>query len=272
MARKLLNGSELAGFVKQRQARQVRMLRQAHHIIPKLVIIMSEQASPVITTYVRMKEQYGADILIETEIVACAQADMPIMIQRANSDDSVHGIIVQLPLDNPEETSSIVDMIAPEKDVDGLGEHSKFVSATAEAIDWLLAGYSVSLEGKKITLLGNGKLVGKPLAEMWRAAGHTVVTLDQASENIDETLLASDIIVSATGQPRVLHEANVPKNAIVVDAGTVSEDGQIVGDTAPELQIRRDLIITPPKGGVGPLTVVLLFDHVIQACLARVSQ
>lgn len=271
MARKLLNGTELAGFVKQRQAKQVRMLRQAHGIIPRLVIIMSQQASSVITTYVRMKQQYGADILIETDIVACAQADMPAAIERANGDSNVHGIIVQLPLDDTSQTDNIVNRIAPEKDVDGLGERAAFVSATAEAIDWLLAGYSVSLDGKHITLLGNGKLVGRPLAAMWRNAGHDVTVLSRSSEAIDETLLASDIIVSATGQARILHEGNVPKGAVVVDAGTVSEDGQIVGDAASELQVRQDLIITPPKGGVGPLTVVLLFDHVIQACLARAT-
>ena len=271
MARKLLNGNELAGFVKQRQARQVRMLRQAHGIIPKLVIIMSQQASPVITTYVRMKQQYGADILIETEVVSCAQSEMPAAIGRANDDAAVHGIIVQLPLEDTSQTEAIVDLIAPEKDVDGLGSRAKFVSATAEAIDWLLAGYSVSLDDKRITLLGNGKLVGRPLAEMWQEAGHNVTVLDRSSTDIDTVLLQSDVIVSATGQPRILHDGNVPKGAIVVDAGTVSEDGRIVGDVAPELEARQDLIITPPKGGVGPLTVVLLFDRVIQACLARIS-
>ena len=271
MARKLLNGTELAGFVKQRQAKQVRMLRQAHGIVPKLVIVMSQSAGEVISTYVRMKQQYGADILIEVEVVACAQADMAAAIQRANDDESVHGIIVQLPIDDIAETEAIVGLIAPEKDVDGLGDHSQFVSATAEAIDWLLAGYSVNLEGKRITLLGNGKLVGRPLAAMWRAAGHNVTVLDTSSENPDKVLLASDIIVSATGRPHILHTGNVPQRAIVVDAGTVSEDGQILGDAAPELQVRQDLVITPPKGGVGPLTVVLLFDHVIQACLDRIK-
>ena len=271
MARKLLNGTELAGFVKQRQARQVRMLRQAHGIIPRLVIVMSQAAGEVIATYVRMKQAYGADILVEVQVVACAQDDMLAAIEQANHDDSVHGIILQLPIDDPSQTEALVNAIAPEKDVDGLGEHASFVSATAEAIDWLLAGYGVNLEGKNITLLGNGKLVGRPLARMWREAGYDVTVLDRASEAVDEVLLASDVIVSATGQPRILHDGNVPQRAIVVDAGTVSEDGQILGDTAPELQVRQDLVLTPPKGGVGPLTVVLLFDHVIQACLRRIT-
>lgn len=268
MARKLLNGKELAGFIQQRQAKQVRMLRQAHGIIPKLVIIMSDTASPVIETYVRMKKRYGEDILIETDIIACQQSDMPAEIKQANEDASVYGIIVQLPIDDPTQTERIVNLIDPAKDVDGLGDKPAYASATAEAIDWLLAGYSVSLEDKRITLLGNGKLVGAPLAKLWQKAGYDVTVLDKFSQNIDETLLGSEVIVTATGKARILHDGNVPKNAIVVDAGTASEDGRVVGDSAPELQVRQDIMITPPKGGVGPLTVVVLFDHVIQACLA----
>ncbi len=271
MAKKLLNGSELAGFIKQRQAKQVRTLRQAHKIIPKLVIIQGENASSVITTYVRMKQSYADDILIETEVVSLPQGDMAAYIKQANQDDSVHGIVLQLPIDEPAETEAIVNLIAPEKDVDGLGERANYVSATAEAIDWLLSGYGVDLVGKQIALLGRGKLVGRPLEKLWKNRGYAVTVLDRSSQDVDATLAGSQVIVSATGTARILNSDNVPQGAVVVDAGTVSEDGKIVGDTAPELQVRRDLIITPVKGGVGPLTIVLMFDHVIQAALRRIA-
>ncbi len=120
--------------------------------------------------------------------------------------------------------------------------------------------------------MGHGKLVGAPLEKLWRAQGYDVTVLDRGSADIDETLLASDVIVSATGQASILHDDNVPQNAIVVDAGTAAEDGVLVGDSDPRLQARRDLIITPPKGGVGPLTVSLMFDHVIRACLERIEK
>lgn len=269
MPRKILRGDELASFVKERQAKQVRMLRQAHGIIPKLLIIQSVNASPVIATYVRMKQRYGADILIDVEVRNCQQVDMIAQIETANQDETVHGIIVQLPLDEPDQTDEIVDTIAPEKDVDGLGSSARFMSATAEAIDWLLAGHSVELAGKHIVLLGYGKLVGAPLAKLWQGQGFDVTVLDKNSENSDEIVRSSNVIVSATGQPRILSNRNVSPGSIVVDAGTVSEDGKIVGDTDPELQHRHDISITPPRGGVGPLTVVLLFDHVIRACLER---
>lgn len=271
MPRKVLRGDELASFVKERQAKQVRMLRQAHGIIPKLLIIQSVNASSVISTYVRMKQRYGADILVDVEVKSCQQSEMVAAIQEANQDDTVHGIIVQLPLDDPSQTDVIVDTIAPDKDVDGLGAHAKFISATAEAIDWLLAGHSVELAGKRIVLLGRGKLVGAPLAKLWQGQGFDVTVLDKNSENNNQAIRASNLIVSATGQPRILGNRNVSPGAIVVDAGTVSEDGKIVGDTDPELQHRHDISITPPRGGVGPLTVVLLFDHVIRAGLKLID-
>lgn len=271
MARKLLNGTELAGFIKQRQAKQVRMLRQAHHIIPRLVIIKSIGASEVINTYVRAKKSYGADILVDVDVVTCGQDELRGAVSRANADETVQAIVVQLPLDDPSMTDEVVSCIDPKKDVDGLGQDAAFISATAEAIDWLLAGYSIELSGKKIALLGRGRLVGVPLELLWTQLGYSVTVLDKQSQDIDQALLSSDVIVSATGQANILHDGNVPQNAIVVDAGTAAENGVLVGDGDPRLQARRDLTITPPKGGVGPLTVSMMFDHVIRACLARID-
>src|SRR5690349_9318218 len=126
---KYLNGEELAGYIKERQAKQVRGLRQAERVFPKLAIVRSTSASDVIDTYVRMKRRYGDDILIETIVETLVEADMPAAIDRLNQDNSVHGIIVQLPLKDISLTDDIVDLIAPHKDVDGLGKNADFTSA-----------------------------------------------------------------------------------------------------------------------------------------------
>ncbi len=267
-----LNGLELQGFIKERQAKQVRNLRQQYRITPKLLIIMSDHASSVIQTYVRVKRRYADDVLIDVEVASMAQADMSAAIARANDDPSIHGVIVQLPLDNPDETDAICNLIAPAKDVDGLGAQSVYPSATAEAIDWLLAGYNVDLSGKYITLLGHGKLVGAPLAKLWKSRGYLVTVLDEHSAQISETLRASNVIVTATGVPRILKSDDVAPGAVVIDAGTASEGGVIVGDVDDALRERSDITITPAKGGVGPLTYTLLFDHVIQAALKTAGQ
>lgn len=264
---KLLSGAELVGYIKERQAKQVRALRQAHHVLPKLAIIKSTAASDVIDVYVRMKRRYGDDILIETVVETLDEADMPAAIARLNADETVHGIIVQLPLADPAKTDEIVDLIAPEKDVDGLGKNAAFDSATAGAINWLLAGYAVDLNAKKIAIVGNGRLVGAPLARMWQESGHDVTVLDEYSEDVAGTLRSSDVIVSATGVPRLVTSDLVAIGATVVDAGTASENGVIVGDVDVAVRERDDVKITPEKGGVGPLTIAMLFDHVIEAAL-----
>jgi len=271
MAR-LLNGSELAGYIQERQARQVRALRQASHVYPKLVIIKSRGASPVIDTYVRMKRRYGDEIQIETEILTLSEDEMPAEIARLNDDRAVHGMIIQLPLDDKSRTDEIVNLVAPEKDVDGLGKDATFDSATALAINWLLAGYAVDLKGKKLTIVGKGRLVGAPLAKLWEKSGYDVTVLDRSRDDMNDVLRASDVIVTATGVPRLITSMVVPVGATVVDAGTASEDGMIVGDVDPALRERDDIKITPEKGGVGPLTIVALFDNVIQAAQAVANQ
>lgn len=268
---RMLNGRELADFIKSRQLRQVRNLRQEHRIIPKLCIIESEHASPVIETYVRMKQRYADDVLIEVEIVKCPARVMPEKIKAANADESVHGIIVQLPIDDEAVTDEVVNGIAATKDVDGLSREAKFTSATAEAIDWLLVGYNIELVGKQIALLGRGRLVGAPLEKMWRERGLNVRSFSKS--DIDHGYIStSDVVVTATGAPGALKTAMLKPRAIVVDAGTASEEGVIIGDIDNDVRDRDDLTITPEKGGVGPLTVAVMFDHVIQAALARVHQ
>ena len=269
---KILNGLELVGYIKERQARQVRGLRQAYGVFPQLVIVKSITASPVIDTYVRLKQRYGNDILIETLIETCSETEMPAVIARLNTDSSVHGIIVQLPLDSPEKTDEIVNLVAPEKDVDGLAGGTKFDSATATAINWLLAAYNVDLRGKKITIVGNGRLVGAPLADIWQKSGFDVTVLTRKDENITEVLRESDVVVTATGVPRLVTATMLKIDAVVVDAGTASEDGVIVGDLDETVRQRDDLVITPEKGGVGPLTVAALFDNVITAARRTVEE
>lgn len=171
---KSLNGAELASFIKQRQAKQVRMLRQAHHIQPRLAIV-TDSDNPVIATYMRLKQRYGADILIEVEICRVATHQLLETITVLNQRDDVQGIIVQLPLAEPEQTEQIVRLVAPEKDVDGLNsERTLFDPATPMAINWLLAGYSVELAGKKLAIVGRGRLVGAPLERMWRASARDI--------------------------------------------------------------------------------------------------
>jgi len=264
---KLLNGLELAGFIKERQAHEVRALRQAWNVRPKLAIVVTVE-HPAIDVYMRMKTRYGADILVDVETHRVAQADAAVTVQKLNSDPTVHGIIVQLPLDDPSQTDEIVNLVTPEKDVDALGKNATLDPATPLAILWLLAGYNIDLAGKKIVLVGRGKLVGAPLERMLLTSGHDVTVIDRKTVDVPSVVRLADILVTATGQPGLITGDMIKERAVVVDAGVAGEQGKTTGDLADDVYERDDLTITPRKGGVGPLTICALFDNVIRAARA----
>jgi methylenetetrahydrofolate dehydrogenase (NADP+)/methenyltetrahydrofolate cyclohydrolase len=268
---KVLSGAELASFIEERQAKQVRALRQAHGVHPKLAIVQTID-NPVIDSYVALKKRYGADILVEVEDYKIDQAQLPGVVERLNSDPSVHGIIIQLPLADESQTQSAVDMVAPEKDVDGLGVNAILDPATPLAINWLAAGYNVNLVGRRIAIIGNGRLVGAPLSRIWRESGYDVTVFDENSHDMEAQLPEFDIIVTAAGVPGLVKSDVLKQGAVVIDAGTASEHGKIVGDVAADVRERDDITITPEKGGVGPLTVTALFDNVIRAAQKTIEQ
>lgn len=257
---KVLNGKELAGFVKERQAELVRSFKKK----PKLLIIRDSD-NPVIVKYVELKKKYGEDIGVEVEdYLAADENAVREKILAANKDANVSGIIVQLPLIDNDNLDEILGLIAPEKDVDGLSGKGRFDSATATAINWLLAGYDIDLSGKKIALVGRGRLVGKPLYKMWTNSGFDVTVFHRGS-NLDE-LRNFDVVVTATGMPHLIKNEMIRPGTVVVDAGTASEGGVLVGDIEESIREREDLAaITPRIGGVGPLTVGVLFENVIAA-------
>ncbi len=259
-----LNGHELMEYIKQRQAHQVRGIRQAAGIAPKLAIIVTVE-NPVIELYMRLKQEYGGDILVDVEVHRVAQEEVGRLTATLNADDSVHGIIIQLPLADPAQTAELTAMVAPGKDVDGLGPEAQFDPATPVAIMWLLAGYNIDLRDKTVLLVGHGTLVGAPLERMLLASGITPQVSTRESDDLSVLCPEADVIISATGVPSIITAAMLKQKAVVVDAGVASEHGKTVGDLAPDVYTRDDLTVTPTRGGVGPLTVCALFDNVLIA-------
>jgi len=266
---KILSGTELAGFIKERQAKQVRNLKQAHHIAPRLAIVRCNPENRVISTYVQLKQNYGEDIGVEVEVHEESVDTIRQAIEALNAREDVHGIIVQLPVVPHDMTDELLSLVDPSKDVDSLGDGSVFDAATPMAILWLLAGYNVTLE--HVALVGRGRLVGAPLEVMLRNSGVDVAVYDRnnSHEEMKDGLLSAQIVITATGQPGIVDASMLAQGAVVVDAGVASEDGVLVGDVAADVRERDDLTITPEKGGVGPLTVAALFDNVLRAARMR---
>ncbi len=266
---KILSGSDLADFIKERQAKAVRGLRQSNGVQPKLAIVVTAD-DPTIEIYTRLKKRYGADILVDVDIHRVKQPEVTQLITALNTDESVHGVIVQLPLADPSQTSEILNLVSPLKDVDALGSKPEYDAATPTAILWLLAGYGTDFRDKKVVLVGRGKLVGRPLEIMLKNSNVDVVSCDE-SEDVEAAVKTADIIITATGKPGVLTSKMIPQGAVVVDAGVAVESGVTVGDLSEDVYTRDDLTITPKKGGVGPLTVCALFENVIKAAKATIK-
>lgn len=266
---KSLNGSELAGFIKERQAHQVRGLIQENKLKPKLAIVVCTK-NPVIATYVGLKQRYGADIGIDVDVHKIDQSEAIELVTKLNGDPTIYGIIIQLPLTDPSQTDEIVNTVAPEKDVDALGKNAIYDPATPLAILWLLSGYNVDLQhGRQVTLVGCGRLVGAPLKRMLENSDVNCQVIDVDTKNPVEIMLKSDVLISAVGKPGLITSEKLPQNCVVVDAAVASEKGHLVGDLADDVYEREDLTLTPRKGGVGPLTVCALFDNVIRATRAQ---
>ena len=262
---KILNGKELAGFIKERQVGQVSDMVRRLELKPKLLIIRDSD-NPVILKYVNLKILYGEDIgVLVEDYLASSSSDIKEKILAANDDPEIDGIILQLPILEKEKTDELTGLIASEKDVDGLSGCGDFDSATATAILWLLSGYDIDLKGRRVALVGRGKLVGAPLFKMFSNSGVDVEMFHSGSDL--SRLKDFDVIITATGKPGLILDEYVSAGAVIVDAGTASEGGVLKGDVSDEVRERGDLLaITPVVGGVGPLTITCLFDHVIQAC------
>ena len=261
MSGKSLNGLEVASYIKQRHMDVVRSIPGVKR--PVLAVVNTD-TNPVTATYLRIKQAYGADIGVDVEIHQVDSAQIVSIIEELNKDPVVSGIIVQLPLVDTTKTDIALNSILPEKDVDGLRENSPFDPATPTAILWLLSAYGVELAGKNIVLVGEGRLVGKPLATMLQKNNISPVIVDEFTEHPDHLIQLADVIISAVGKSGIVKSAWIKPGAVVVDAGVVSEGGVFKGDVEDIARERDDIAITPLKGGVGPLTVCALFENLLR--------
>ncbi len=251
---KLLDGREVAEYLQQRHVRVVRSLKD----VPGLAIVRVG-ADAATTRYLAAKQRYGDDIGVPVTVYQETAATILERVQTLNEQHPTTGIIVQLPLEPETLTDKVLAAVAPSKDVDGLGPDSPFDAATPKAILWLLAAYNIDLKDKSIVVIGQGRLIGRPLADMLEVSGNSVVRLDIDTPNLAAQVLSADIIIIGTGQPGLITSAMLKDGAVVVDCGSP------ISELAQDVTARKDLTLTPNPGGVGPMTVAALFDNLLIA-------
>lgn len=196
------------------------------------------------------------------------------IIEKLNYDNSVTGILVQLPLPDRIDTDVVVNAISPFKDVDGLTNLNRgmlfegkdtLYSCTPSGIIEMLDRYNISVSGKNVVVVGRSDLVGKPLAMMMLNRDATVTVCHSKTKNLSEITKGADILVVAVGKPNFITRDMISENVVVIDVGINKLDGILCGDVDFESVKYKCSYITPVPGGVGPMTVAILAKNILKA-------
>lgn len=270
-----LDGREVAGYLQAKHLKDVRRLKQAYRLNPKLAIVTVQQTDEehVNNVYLKLKQDYGQNIGTEVIIRRTDEDQLLGLIEELNQNETVQGIVLQLPLKTDSLTEPACRTITPVKDIDGLNETGQlFDSATATAVYWLLTSYNVDLSNKDILIVGQGKLVGKPLGRIFTKLNLTFEVMVEEDCDLDR-LKEKQVIITATGQAGLIKSEHLSPRTVVVDAGVSYRNGRLIGDVDPAVyDLRDDLVITLVRGGLGPLTIAVLYENLVRACLQKANQ
>jgi len=275
---KIIDGKGIALKIREGLAEEVTKLKAAKGITPKLCVVLvgDDAASQV---YVRSKEKACVAAGMEEETrrlpSTIKQKELEDIVRSLNKDESVHGILVQLPLPKGLDAISVLNQISPEKDVDGLhplnmgkllrGENPLFVPCTPQGIMDLILSTGIEIRGKEAVVVGRSNIVGKPIALLLLQKHATVTICHSRTKDLGEVVRRADILVASVGSPRIIHGNMIKEDAVVIDVGVNRVEGKLVGDVDFDAAKEKAAYITPVPGGVGPMTIAMLLKNTLKA-------
>ena len=275
MSAVMMDGRALAKDWKEKITKQTNNLI-LEGIIPHLAVVLVGE-NPASQTYVRNKETACKKAGIRSTVIRldedCTQQALEDVVLSLNQDVSVHGILVQLPLPGHLDESRVLELIDPDKDVDGfhamnsgrlMNGQPRFVPCTPLGVIKLLEAYNIPIAGKHAVIIGRSNIVGKPMAMLLLAKDATVTICHSKTQNLPDIARQADILVAAVGRPGFVTVDMVKPGATVIDVGINRVDGQIVGDVAPEVAEIAGYL-TPVPGGVGQMTIAMLLANTLDA-------
>ncbi|HAR7106798.1 TPA: bifunctional methylenetetrahydrofolate dehydrogenase/methenyltetrahydrofolate cyclohydrolase FolD [Staphylococcus aureus] len=277
MVAKILDGKQIAKDYRQGFQDQVEALKEKG-FTPKLSVILvgNDGASQ---SYVRSKKKAAEKIGMISEIVhleeTATEEEVLNELNRLNNDDSVSGILVQVPLPKQVSEQKILEAINPEKDVDGFHpinigklyiDEQTFVPCTPLGIMEILKHADIDLEGKNAVVIGRSHIVGQPVSKLLLQKNASVTILHSRSKDMASYLKDADVIVSAVGKPGLVTKDVVKEGAVIIDVGnTPDENGKLKGDVDYDAVKEIAGAITPVPGGVGPLTITMVLNNTLLA-------
>lgn len=271
-----IDGREIAKKWKENAAQRAQALTKKG-VTPHLAVIVAGD-NPASQVYVRNKENACLRAGIRSTILrlpeSCTQDELEGAVAALNADQSVHGILVQLPLPKGLDEARVLALIDPEKDVDGfhamntgklMSGQPGFVPCTPLGVMKLLEDYNIPTRGRHAVVIGRSNIVGKPMAMLLLAADATVTVCHSKTENLADITRQADILVAAVGRANFVTGDMIKPGATVIDVGINRVDGALVGDVNAEEAAQKAAYLTPVPGGVGQMTIAMLLSNTLDA-------
>ena len=276
----LIDGKKVAAELREELKKEVSELKAKYNKVPGLTVILIGDMTPS-QIYVRMKEKAADEVGLKSEVIRYPESveEKTVLdkIENLNKDESVSGILVQLPLTKHVDKQKVIETIVPSKDVDGFhpinvgnlsSGYESIVPCTPFGCYLLIKKFEKNLNGKKAVVVGRSNLNGKPMTQLLLKENCTVTITHSKTKDLKGECLEADIIVAAVGIPELVKGDWVKKDAVVIDVGINKTDKGIVGDVAFDEVSKVAKALTPVPGGVGPMTIACLLKNTID-CFKR---
>ena len=280
MAAAIIDGRMVAARWKEKIAQETQAWI-ARGVTPHLAVVLVGE-NPASQVYVRNKENACRKAGMRSTLIRlpedCAQETLEQTVRELNADESVHGVLVQLPLPAHLDEAAVLRLIDPDKDVDGfhamnagrlMSGQPCFVPCTPLGVMKLLEAYDIPVRGKRAVVVGRSNIMGKPMALLLLAADATVTVCHSRTENLAEITREADILVAAVGRPNFITADMVKLGAAVIDVGINRVDGALLGDVDYAGASEVAGFITPVPGGVGQMTIAMLLANTLDAVKRR---
>jgi len=281
MTATIIDGKKLALEIRENLKEKI----SKYTFKPKLAVVLVGHDGPS-EIYVKNKQKAASEVGIETELYRfeddVKESNLKNLIDDLNTDSSVHGILVQLPLPNAIDSKALLRQIDPRKDVDGFhplniglfqsGDKNATIAATPKGVLRLIKQTNIDLDGKHAIVIGRSNIVGKPMAMLLLHENCTVTMAHSHTKNLKTLCQNADIVVSATGRAHLIKADWLKKGAVVIDVGISRDDnGKLCGDVDFEKAKEVASFITPVPGGVGPMTIAMLLENTFEAYLKQLN-
>lgn len=277
MVAEIISGTEVSSKIKSELKLEIQALNEKN-ISPILTVVLVGD-DPASLSYVKGKERAAAEVGMDSNLVRLPEETredtLLNLLHELNNDETVHGILVQLPLPKQIDERKVIETIDPQKDVDGFHPNNigkmmtgqeTFLPCTPYGIIELIKSTGVDIQGKHAVVIGRSNIVGKPVGQLLLNENATVTYCHSKTENLDKYTLDADILIAAIGRENFINKEQVKDGAIVIDVGiNRTAEGKLTGDVDFEGVKEKVAFITPVPGGVGPMTITMLLANTVKA-------